>query len=304
MAAARELPTITDDLVARLIAAQFPAWADLPVREVASAGTDNAMFRLGEELVVRIPKADWAAGQAELEHRWLPGLAPHLPLSVPAPLALGAPGEDFPLDWAVYAWLEGADANTAPIADLPHAAKELGRFTAALRVLDATGAPASFRGGTVMDWAEGHTPGAIRELAADGTLDADRATAAWESVTRLPQWEGAPVWIHADLLPGNVLTHEGRLSAVIDFGGLGTGDPAVDLLPAWSLLTPETRPLFHAAAEVGEGDETDDATWARGRGWALGWGLVTEAYYRGRNPVLAAVAHRTWSQALPEFPTP
>ncbi|MFB7517698.1 phosphotransferase [Streptomyces sp. NPDC056144] len=284
------------DLVRRLLAAQFPAWADLPVREVASAGTDNAMFRLGDDLVVRLPKADWAAGQSAMEHRWLPRLAPHLPLPVPAPLALGAPGEGFPLEWAVYAWLEGSDAFTAPIADLPHAAEQLGRFTAALRALDATGAPESFRGGTVMDWEEGATPGAIRTLAADGTVDAERATEAWESVRRLPQWEGAPVWIHADLLPGNVLTHEGRLSAVIDFGGLGTGDPAVDLLPAWSLLTPDTRPAFREAAEV------DDTTWARGRGWALSWGLVTEAYYREKNPVLAAVAHRTWSQALPEFP--
>ncbi|MFE2558979.1 aminoglycoside phosphotransferase family protein [Streptomyces sp. NPDC059352] len=282
-------------LVARLVAAQFPDWAGLPVREVESAGTDNVMFRLGDDFAVRLPKADWAAGQTAKEQRWLPHLAPHLPLPIPVPLGLGVPGEDFGLAWSVYGWLDGADAFTAPIADLAHAAEQLGRFGAALRAVDATGGPASFRGGPVTEWEQGAMPGAIRDLGADGTIDPEPATRAWESVLALPQWEGAPVWIHGDLLPGNVLTRDGRLSAVIDFGGLGVGDPACDMMPGWSLLTAETRPLFREAARV------DDDTWARGRGWALCWGLVTEHYYRGTNPVLAAVAHRTWSEALPEF---
>ncbi|CAM5646612.1 aminoglycoside phosphotransferase family protein [Streptomyces narbonensis] len=290
---APELPTAT--VVARLIAAQFPEWAGLPVREVESAGTDNLMFRLGEDFAVRLPKADWAAGQAAKEQRWLPRLAPHLPLPVPVPLGHGVPGEGFDSPWSVYGWLDGADAFTAPIADLDHAAVQLGRFGAALRAVDATGGPASFRGGPVTEWEEGAMQGAIRDLGADGTVDPERAAKAWESVLALPQWEGAPVWIHGDLLPGNVLTRDGRLSAVIDFGGLGVGDPACDMMPGWSLLTAETRPLFREAARV------DDVTWARGRGWALCWGLVTEHYYRTKNPVLASVAHRTWSEALPEF---
>ncbi|MER7946506.1 aminoglycoside phosphotransferase family protein [Streptomyces sp. NPDC096079] len=288
-------PVIGAALVERLIAAQFPEWAGLPVRAVPSAGTDNAMFRLGDELAVRLPKADWAAGHAEKEQTWLPRLAPHLPLPVPVPVAQGAPGEGYDRSWSVLAWLDGADAYEAPIGDLAHAAVELGRFGRALRAVDASGGPASFRGGPVTDWEEGAMTPAVRDLGADGTLDAAAVTEAWESVLRLPAWRGGPVWLHGDLLPGNLLTRDGRLCAVIDFGGLGAGDPAADMLAAWSLLTPDTRPLFREAAEV------DDATWARGRGWALCWGVVTEHYYRGKNPVLADVAHRTWTQALPEF---
>ncbi|WP_225801087.1 aminoglycoside phosphotransferase family protein [Streptomyces sp. NK15101] len=290
-------PDIDTALVERLIAAQFPAWAGLPVREVDSAGTDNAMFRLGDEYAVRLPKAEWAVGQAEKEQEWLPRLAPHLTLPVPAPVGRGVPGEGYDRPWSVFAWLDGTDAYDEPIADLAHAAVELGRFGVSLRRVDATGGPASWRGGPVTDWEQGAMRPAIRDLGADGTIDADAATEAWESVLRLPPWRGAPVWTHGDLLPGNLLTRDGRLHAVIDFGGLGTGDPAVDLMAAWSLLTPDTRPLFREAAQV------DDATWARGRGWALCWGVVTEHYYRGRNPVLATVAHRTWTQALPEYGT-
>ncbi|MCX5392316.1 aminoglycoside phosphotransferase family protein [Streptomyces sp. NBC_00094] len=298
MAATKMQPDELDidtELVERLVAGRFPEWAGLPVRTVDSAGTDNAMFRLGDDLVVRLPRVPYAAHHVEKEQRWLPLLAPHLPLDVPVPVGRADAGAEFPLPWSVYRWLDGDDTFDAPLADLAHAAVALGRFGAALRAVDATGGPASFRGGPVTDWEEGHLPGAIRDLGADGTVDAELATAAWESVLALPQWDRAPVWIHGDLLPGNLLGRDGRLSAVIDFGGLGVGDPACDTMPAWTLLTAGTRPLFREAAEV------DDATWDRGRGWALCWGLVTEHYYRETNPVLASVAHRTWSEALPEF---
>ncbi len=295
---------IDEGLVRRLVAAQFPQWAGRAVRRVASAGTDNAMFRLGDDLVVRLPKAEWATGQTEKEQRWLPRLAPALPLPVPVPLGLGAPTADFGRPWGVYGWLDGADAWTAPVADLAHAAGELGRFGVALRAADATGGPRSFRGGAVTAWERGALPAAVAALAAAGLLDARTALAAWDRALAVPAWDRDPVWLHGDLLPGNLLTRAGRLSAVIDFGGLGTGDPAADLLPAWTLLTPATRPLFRAAAEV------DDATWERGRGWALCWGLVTDHYYGDvggpgtapvPNPTLAAVARRSWTQALPEY---
>ncbi|MFI8963902.1 aminoglycoside phosphotransferase family protein [Streptomyces sp. NPDC053493] len=284
-----------EDLVRRLVAAQFPRWAGLPVRQLVTAGTDNAMFRLGDEWVVRLPKAEWARGQVEKEQRWLPRLAPWLPLDVPVPVGEGVPGEGYDQAWSVAAWLDGADAYAAPVADLADTAVALGRFGAALRAVDTTGGPASSRGGPVTAWEDGAMAEALRALGADGTLDGAAATAAWEEVLRLPRWDGEPVWVHGDLLPGNLLTRDGRLSAVIDFGALGAGDPACDMMPAWTLLTPETRPLFREAARV------DDATWARGRGWALCWGVVTEHSYRGKNPVLADVAHRSWSQALPEY---
>ncbi|MEU2119378.1 aminoglycoside phosphotransferase family protein [Streptomyces sp. NPDC016459] len=284
-------------LVERLVAGRFPRWAGLAVRAVDSAGTDNAMFRLGDDLVVRLPRVPDAVGQVEKEQRWLPRLAPHLPLDVPVPVGRAGAGPDFPMPWSVYRWLDGDDTYDVPLTDLAHAAVELGRFGAALRTVDASEGPPSFRGGPVTDWEDGNLPRAVRDLGADGLVDEELATASWESVLRLPQWDGAPVWVHGDLLPGNLLGRDGRLSAVIDFGGLGTGDPACDMMPAWTLLTADTRPLFREAARA------DDATWARGRGWALAWGLVTEHYYRDTNPVLAAVAHRTRTEALAEYAT-
>ncbi|MER6097754.1 aminoglycoside phosphotransferase family protein [Streptomyces sp. NPDC001728] len=288
-------PTPDTALVERLVAARFPEWAGLPVRAVRSAGTDNVMFRLGDDLVVRLPRVAYAARHVEKEQRWLPLLAPHLPLDVPVPVGRAEPSDAFPMPWSVYRWLDGDDTYDVPLTDLAHAAVELGRFGAALRAVDAGDGPTSFRGGPVTSWEEGQLPWAVRGLAADGLVDADLATASWEAVLRLPQWDGAPVWVHGDLLPGNLLGRAGRLSAVIDFGGLGTGDPACDTMPAWTLFTADTRPLFREAARV------DDATWERGRGWALAWGLVTEQYYRDTNPVLAAVARRTRTEALAEY---
>ncbi|MGR6970244.1 aminoglycoside phosphotransferase family protein [Streptomyces cynarae] len=278
-------------LVRRLIAEQFPQWAGLPVAEVPSAGTDNAMYRLGDDMVVRLPRRPDAARQVDKEQRWLPLLAPHLPLTVPVPLGRGAPAPGYAQPWSVLRWLDGGNAYDDPITELGAAAVELGRFVRALRRVDASGGPVSWRGGPVAA-NDAYVRAAIRDLGADGTVDAAAATALWEEVVRLPQWEGDPVWLHGDLLPGNLLTTAGRLTAVIDFGGLGVGDPAADTLAAWAVFTAGTRPLFREAAEV------DDATWARGRGWALCFGLMAEHYYRQTNPVLAAVGHRAVTEAL------
>ncbi|MFF2044354.1 aminoglycoside phosphotransferase family protein [Kitasatospora sp. NPDC058170] len=285
----------TDEaLVGRLIAAQFPQWADLPVTKVRSAGTDNAMYRLGAELVVRLPRIPASVEQIAKEVRWLPRLAPHLPLVVPVPLGQGVPGEGFGSPWSVYRWLDGRDLFDEPLVELRDAAVRLGRFVAALRSVDATGAPPSFRGGPLGPNDE-EVRAAIRDLGADGIVDATAATAAWEDVLRLPQWQGPPVWLHGDLQPGNLLARQGRLSAVIDFGGVGSGDPACDMMAAWTLLTPGTRELFRAEAGL------DDATWARGRGWALCFGLVAEHHYRVTNPVLAGVGHRAAADALADI---
>ena len=188
-------------------------------------------------------------------------------------------------------WLDGGNAYDDPITELGAAAMELGRFVTALRRVDASGGPASWRGGPVAA-NDAYVRAAIRDLGADGTVDAAAATALWEEVVRLPQWEDDPVWLHGDLLPGNLLPTAGRLTALIDFGGLGVGDPAADTLAAWAVFTHGTRDLFREAAAV------DDATWARGRGWALCFGLTAEHYYRETNPVLAAVGHRAVTEAL------
>ncbi|MDQ0760640.1 aminoglycoside phosphotransferase family protein [Streptomyces canus] len=283
---------IDTELVSGLIADQFPRWGELPVTRVDSAGTDNAMYRLGDDMVVRLPRLPGGGYQVDFEQRWLPVLAPHLPLAVPEPLAKGEPGRGYGLPWGVYRWLAGDNAYDSPIAELAEAAVELGRFVTALRAVDATGGPASYRAGP-LHLCDDDTRLAIRDLGAHGILDATRATALADEAVRLPHWDRAPVWLHADLLPGNLLTANGRLTAVIDFGCFGTGEPTADTLPAWTLFTGESRRLFREAAEF------DDATWERGRAWALLWGVGAVHYYRGgKNPVLAAVGMRAIEETL------
>ncbi|MFG2795473.1 aminoglycoside phosphotransferase family protein [Streptomyces pseudovenezuelae] len=282
-------------LVGGLIADQFPQWGELPLTRVESAGTDNAMYRLGDDLVVRLPRLPGGGHQVDFEHRWLPRLAPQLPLAVPEPLAKGGPGRGYALPWGVYRWLEGHNAYDSPITELTDAAVELGRFVAALRTVDVTGGPASYRPGPLHVCDDG-TRSEIQDLGAAGLLDAARATALADEALRLPRWDRAPVWLHADLLPGNLLAVDGRLTAVIDFGCLGIGEPTADTLPAWTVFSGESRRLFREAAEF------DDATWERGRAWALFWGVGAVHYYRGgRNPVLTAVGTRAIEEALADY---
>lgn len=290
----RPWPTIDEQVVTRLVAAQFPQWAEFPVTAVRSSGTDNAMFRLGEDIVARLPLTPGAARDVAKEQRWLPSFAPRLPLAIPAPLAKGAPGEEFPHPWSVYRWLAGANAVEEPIVDLQHAATRLGRFVKALRCIDATGGPPSFRGGHVST-RDAEVRAAIRQLGAGGLVDPHLVTTVWETSCAAPPWNGASVWLHADLHPANLLTRRGRLSAVIDFGGLGVGDPACDMLPAWTLLTEETRGAFRVGADA------DDETWLRGRGWGLCLGLGAVHVYRVTNPVLAGIGQHALREALADY---
>ena len=279
-------------LVAGLIAAQFPQWRRLSLTEVRSAGTDNALYRLGGDLAVRLPRRRSVAAEADRLQRWLPRLAPHLPLAVPIPVARGVPGDGFPFPWLVCQWLDGQDVADEPGVDLADAAVRLGRFVAALHRIDATGAPPTpFRGGPLSTLDE-RVRGEIADLGADGTIDQRLVAAAWDCALAAPAWDRAPVWVHADLSPLNLLARQHRLAAVIDFGGLGAGDPAVDLLPAWSWLTGPARSQFRAQVKP------DDATWARGRGWALGLALGAVRYYRDTNPALAASGQHAITEIL------
>jgi len=275
-------------LVRRLLAAQFPQWTDLAIKPVHSAGTDNALFRLGDDMAVRLPRIHWAAG-VDKEHEWLPKLAPFLPLAIPVPLAKGHPGEGYPWQWSVYRWLEGENATIEHIVDLSQAATDLAHFMIALQQIEPTAGPPARRG---VPLARRDQPTREAIAALRGTLDADTVTAAWESALTALAWQGPPVWVHGDLLPGNLLVKQGRLSAVIDFAGVGVGDPACDLMIAWNLFTAETRGLFRAALAV------DDATWIRGRGWALSQALIFIPYYLDTNPVGVAIARRTINEVL------
>jgi len=276
-------------LVGRLLAAQFPQWADLPIEPVHSAGTDNAIYRLGDDMAVRLPRIHWATEQVEKEHRWLPRLAPHLPLAIPVPLAKGTPGEGYPWDWSVCRWLEGENATIEHIADPGLLAMDLAEFVAALHGIDPTDGPPAGRG-VPLAMRDAPTRTAIEDL--HGIVDTDATTVAWDAALQTPEWPGPAVWIHGDLQSGNLLAVQGRLSAVIDFGCLGVGDPACDLIVAWNLLSAETREVFRAALRV------DDATWARGRGWALSVGLIALPYYQSTNLVLAGISRRAIGEVL------
>ena len=281
-------------LVRRLLAGQFPQWAGLTIVPVPSAGTDNALFRLGDDLVVRMPRIGWATGQIDKERRWLPHLAPHLPLAVPEPLAVGEPAEGFPWRWSVYRWLPGDNATLDRLADPAEAARDLARFVRALQAVDTTGGPrpepGTFGRGVPLAVRDAGTREAIAACA--GLIDTGAATAAWEAALAAPEWRGPPVWLHGDLQSGNLLAVAGRLTAVIDFGALTVGDPACDLMVAWNLFTAETRAAFRDAMGV------DDATWARGRGWGLSPALVALPYYRETNPGLAAIARHAIAEVL------
>jgi aminoglycoside phosphotransferase (APT) family kinase protein len=280
-------------LVRELVAAQFPHWADLPIRPVERSGWDNRTFHLGEHMTVRLPSGAAYARQVEKEHRWLPRLAPLLPLPIPVPLALGAPALGYPWPWSVYRWIEGETAAIERIADLSQFATTLARFLIALQRIDATGGPPPgqhnfFRGGALAIY-DGETRQAIATL--DGTIDTDAVTAVWEAALSTT-WHGSPVWVHGDVSAGNLLVKGGRLSAVIDFGSSGVGDPACDLAIAWTLLDRESRDAFRAALPL------DRATWARGRGWTLWKGLITLAQHVSTNPLEAGEARRVIDEVL------
>ena len=281
-------------LVRRLLAAQFPQWAGLPIEPVGSPGTDNAIYRLGDKLAVRLPRIEWAAGQPALDARWLPALAPLLPLPIPVPLATGAPGAGYPWSWSVVPWLEGDTAYAEPIADLGRAATDLAAFVAALHRLDPADGPppgtSAFSRGEPLQRRDKATRAAIASLG--DAVDTDAVTAAWDAALGAPVWEGAPVWLHGDLDARNVLVQDDRLSGVIDFGCLSVGDPACDVAVVWKMLSAETRAIFRTALAI------DDATWARSRGWALSQALIALPYYTMEtNPVLVTEARR-WIAAL------
>jgi aminoglycoside phosphotransferase (APT) family kinase protein len=255
---------ITPHLVSRLIAAQFPQWAGLPVRPVDVDGWDNATFRLGDGMSVRLPSSEHYVEAVEKEHRWLPVLAGHLPLPVPVPLAKGTPGSGFPRPWSVYRWIEGDPATEGTVGDLCQFAADLADFLAALYKIDPTGGPAPgthnfFRGGPLTVY-DGETQEKLTAL--EGHIDTALAAEVWEAALHAT-WSGPPVWFHGDAQPGNLLLDDGRLCAVIDFGTSGIGDPACDTTIAWTFLSGESSRVFSERLPV------DSATWTRGRGWAI-----------------------------------
>ena len=257
-------------LAAHLVAEQFPQWADLPVRPVAFSGWDNRTFRLGDTMTVRLPSAEIYAAGVEKELTWLPRLAPALPCPIPVPVAAGRPSRTFPWRWSIRRWIDGEPAATATIADPVLLAEDVAGFLRALQRVDPTGGPGvgpdNFHRGGNLAVFDDETRRAIAFL--QPTVDPGAAIDAWETALAA-RWTGPPVWFHGDVAPANLLLNDGRLGAVIDFGQCGVGDPACDLTIAWTLLRGPARDAFRAAVAA------DDATWLRGRGWALWKALST-----------------------------
>ena len=261
---------INERLTSRLIASQFPQWADLPIKPVELNGWDNRTFRLGEDMSVRLPSAAWYAAQVEKEHKWLPKLAPYLPLPIPVPLAMGQPDKTYPWQWSIYRWLEGENATIENISDVEEFATKLAQFLAALQRIDSSGGPPPgehnfYRGGSLSVY-DDETRESITTLR--NHIDRDAVTEIWESAINT-KWHRKPVWLHGDFAAGNLLIKEGQLSAVIDFGCSGVGDPACDLTIAWTFLSGASREAFRKTLTL------DDATWARARGWVLWKALIT-----------------------------
>lgn len=288
-------PDIDEALVHRLVSGQFPRWAHLPVTAVVPGGVDNRTYRLGPDLSVRLPSAEGYRWQVEKEHRWLPILAPQLPLVIPVPLARGVPAEGYPFGWSVYPWLAGDTATIERIADLAGFATTLAEFLVALAQVPATGGPGPgphnfFRGAPLAVYDE-ETRRAIDTLG--DRIPVDLATSAWEAGLATT-WDAEPVWFHGDVAEGNLLVTDGRLGAVIDFGSAGVGDPACDLSVAWTLLSGASREAFRTTRGL------DTATWARGRAWTLWKALITLAPHADLDCAAARPADHVLHEVLAE----
>lgn len=282
------------ELVRELVETQFPGLADRQMWIPSSTGTVNIIARLGDDLYARLPRRRGWERDLERELRWLPALAPRLTLMVPEPVAEGRPTTRYPLPWAIYRWIEGEPHAVSPAADEEQAAADLASFVAALREVDLA-AEAPRAGRRPLGELDAQTREAIHASA--GVIDASEALKAWDQALASTAWDGERRWIHADLLPTNLLVRDGRITAVIDWGAAGVGDPAMDVIPAWSVFGARGRAMFRDALAV------DDDTWARARGIALHQAALIVPYYTESNPTFVEMARRTIAQVIADTST-
>ena len=285
---------VTTRLVEGLIREQFPDWQQLPVRPVASHGTVNALFRIGDGLVARFPiqPGDPDAIRRELEDeadaaRRLGTMSPY---PTPEPIAIGEPTAGYPLPWAVYTWLDGTIAYDVDVAGSTAFAEDLARFVLALRAAPTDGRvfTGSWRGGVLTSQDEYVADGLERSTE---MIDVEALARLWAELRTTPRTE-PDVWTHRDLMPGNLLVAAGRLAGVIDVGTFTVSDPAMDLQPAWNLMDKQARTAFRAALG------SDDNEWRRGMGWSFAQAIGSLWYYVETNPVMSRTAHRTLTALL------
>lgn len=290
-------------LAQRLVAAQHPQFAERPVRALATQGTDNVVFRLGDDHSMRLPRKPSAVPSLIAELDWLPRLAPHLPLPVPEPVARGEPTAEYPFPWAVCRWVPGSPPNEPSDLDAGDTARRLGQFVRALHHVDTTGGPVADehtqRAGSLASF-DAATRGALEEvtaLIASGRIDKDMVDPAaardlWDAAIDAPAWHRPGVWLHRDLYVDNLLAFDRRLSGVIDFGGLIVGDPAGNVMAAWHVLPREHRDTFLGIVEA------DLPTQLRARGWVLSQGLLALPYYLDSHDGMVRMARRAIRAAL------
>ncbi len=272
---------VDDSLVRRLVDTQFPHWSDLPLTRVRSTGTDNAIYRLGDNIGLRLPRIHWAISQVAKEWDWLPKLGPRLPGSVAVPLAKGEPDLGYPYPWLAYPWIAGEDLQHASSIDLNNLARDIAVFVTALERVDAgDSSPPGKRAGSLIPLDE-QARWAIGQLEDD--IDADRAVAIWEAALHAEPWTKPAVWTHGDLLAANIIVRDGELAGVIDWSCAGIGDPACDAQIAW-FFPPEQRAEFREALGF------DDSTWARARGWVVWQTAMFIPYYAETIPDAVATA--------------
>jgi aminoglycoside phosphotransferase (APT) family kinase protein len=285
---------VVDDATMRgLLTEQFPQWADLPLRRVPDSGTDSAIYRLGADLGIRLPRIQWAVPQIDKECLWLGRLADELPVRVPVPIGEGEPGRGYPYPWLVYPWLPGTSLDRTSVASTSSLVRDVATFVLALHAVPTAGGPEPGRRGGAMVPLDREVEWALEKL--EGLIDTTRARAVWRAAREAEPVSQVAVWIHGDLLPGNIVVDGGRLAGIIDWSATGVGDPACDAMFAWSLGA-EERELCRRLLGF------DDATWARARGWVVEQAALYIPYYAESLPVAVAQAKTRLEAALSDEP--
>jgi aminoglycoside phosphotransferase (APT) family kinase protein len=279
---------VTMEMARELVNDQFPAYAGCTLTPVQSLGTVNVLYRLGTEMLLRFPRViDWAT--VDKECKWIPYLAPHLPLRVPEPVALGQPTDQYPCIWGIFRWIPGDLYLDVGVQDEADAACRVAAFVNALHAIPVP-EQAPCAGRLPLKELDDSTREAM--AAATELPDHQRLERIWADCLQAQPWEGVRSWIHADLLRTNLLVNHGRISAVLDFGSAGAGDPAHDLIPAWSLFGEKGRRVFRQQVRA------DADAWGRARGYALHQAALIIPYYRDTNPGFVSLAMQTMREIL------
>lgn len=281
--------SVNDATVRSLLASQFPQWSEKSLERLLDSGTDSAIYRLGDDMAIRLPRIHWAVAQIAREFDWLGRLAPDLPVDLPVALAKGEPGGGYPYPWLVYPWLEGTSLDQREQPATAHVACQVAEFVLALERIPPEGGPKPGNRGLAMADRDQATRVGIEQLG--DAIDRKRARSVWQLALDAGPWDKEPVWIHGDLLPGNILVDNDGLSGVIDWSGTGVGDPACDGMLAWA-LPPEARDVYRRTLGF------DDATWARARGWVVEQTVWYIPYYEETLPEAVEDARRRLASAL------